>query len=75
MQLAGRIVPKAGNDTDRLHRCKTAHQTDHRSKHTNFGATVAIIWIVGIANEAPVAGLPVFPAAIRANLAMKLAYC
>ena len=52
VELARRIVAEARHHADDLHRRETAHQPDHRAEHADFGATVAIVGVMRVANEA-----------------------
>jgi hypothetical protein len=73
MKLARLGFAKSGDHADCLHRGEAAHQANHRAEHTNFRAAIAVIGIMGITNETPVAGLIRLPPAKRADLSMKLA--
>jgi hypothetical protein len=43
LQLASRVIAKAGNHPDRFHGGKAAHQAYHRPQYANFRTVVAII--------------------------------
>ena len=73
MQLARRVIAKAGEQADCLHCCKAAHQAAHRAEYTLCGAVVAIIRIMRVANEAAVAGAVGVIAGEGADLAVELA--
>jgi hypothetical protein len=64
---------KPSDHADRLHRGEAAHQADHRAEDADFGAVVTVVSIMGVTNEAAVAGLIGFPPTKRAGLAVKLA--
>ncbi len=64
---------KSRDYADRLHRGEAAYQADHRPEDADFGAAIAIVSVMRVANEAAVARLACLPPAKRTNLAVELA--
>ena len=64
---------KSSDYADCLHRGEAAHQANHRAEDTDFGAAIAVIGVMRVANEAAVAGLIGLPSTKRTDLAVELA--
>lgn len=72
MQLALLWLSKARQRAYRLHRREAAHKPAHRAQNALCGAIVAIIGVVGIADETAIAWRVCLPSGECANLSVKL---
>ena len=73
MQLAGRILADAEQGAQGDQRGEMAGRGGQRAEHAQFRASVAILGVERIADEAAIAGLRRLPAAEQADLALELA--
>src|SRR4051812_36574106 len=73
VKLARRTLGEAGEGANRFQGREAAGDAGHRAKHAKLGAGVAILGIEGVANEAAITGLALFPAAEGADLGLELA--